>query len=229
MRGRSSLVGLVGLAGLVCTACPNPNTFTTARTVPVGEVSHSLSIETIGYFPSDEAVPDEGETEVYNTILPTPPSYTARIGVAEQAEVGLHFSHLSSIGADFKWNPVRSEAFDLAIDPGGNFGFIAGGGSSAFLYYLQLPVLLDLNLSPSTSIVFSPGMAYYGATGSVDSDFASDGVVLARVGLGFDFRTSKKFAVHPEVTVMLPLEDEFGMMFLGGIGFNFGSLPDFGQ
>jgi hypothetical protein len=218
VRGKLPLFGLVAVAGLVCTACPNPNTFTTARTVPAGEVSHSVSIETIGIF-----------NDVGNQVAPTPPSYTARIGVSDSAEVGLHLSHLTSLGADFKWNPVRGEVFDFAIDPGGNFGYVAGGGSSAFIYYAQLPLLFDLNFSESVTMVLSPGMAIYGTTATVDSDFTyGDAEPLIRAGFGFDFRTSKKFAVHPDVTLLIPLDSAYGTIFLGGVGFNFGSLPDFG-
>jgi hypothetical protein len=184
----------------------------------VGEVSHTASIEAIGAFASDESL-----------VLPAPPSYTARIGVAESAEVGLHLSHLTSLGADFKWNPIRSEVFDLALDPGFNVGYLISDAGSAFTYYAQLPVLMDLNFSPNVTMVLSPGMAIYGATGESEGDFAYvDPEPLFRGGLGFDFRTSKKFAVHPEVTILLPFEEGYATIFLGGVGFSFGTLADFG-
>ncbi|HEY3498444.1 MAG TPA: hypothetical protein VGK73_27310 [Polyangiaceae bacterium] len=177
-----------------------------------------MSIETIGVFNSGESV-----------VLPAPPSYTARIGLSDSSEIGLHFSHMTSLGADFKWNPIKGEVFDLALDPGGNVGFIASSAGSAFLYYAQLPVLLDFNFSESVTMVLSPGMGIYGATGGTNADFAySDTAPLFRGGVGFDFRTSKKFAVHPEVSILIPFKEGYGTIFLGGIGFNFGTLPDFG-
>src|SRR5262245_40009802 len=159
--GKLPLFGTIGSAGLVSPGCPHPNPFTRARPVPAGEVEHTVSIETIGVFNSGDSV-----------VLPAPPSYTARIGLSDSAEVGLHFSHLTSLGADFKWNPIKSEVFDLAIDPGGNVGYIGSSEGSAFLYYLQFPILMDLNFSESVSMVLSPGMALYGATGGTDADFA---------------------------------------------------------
>jgi len=218
VRGKLSLFGLTAVAGLVCTACPNPNTFTTARTVPVGQVEHTIAIETIGAF--------EGGA---SAIAPELPSYTARIGVADSAEVGLHLSHLTSLGVDFKWNPIKSQVFDLALDPGGNVGYIAGGGESVFIYYVQLPILMDLNFSESVTMVLAPGVAMYGGTGVSDSEYAySDATPLFRGGVGFDFRTSKKFAVHPEFTVMIPFQENYATIFLAGVGFKFGSLADFG-
>ena len=207
----------MGLAGLLCTACPNPNTFSTARTVPVGEVSHSLSIETIGEYGVD------------NTVAPTPPSYQARVGVAERADIGLHFSHFSSIGVDFKYNPVRSEVFDFAVDPMAQGVYVPS--EQMFVGYLQLPLLFDLNLSETTSIVLSPGISYY-ATKGVPSgtEFTyPTSLPLFRAGIGFDFRTSKRFALHPDFTFLFPFEDRYAVMFLAGIGLNFGALPDFGQ
>jgi hypothetical protein len=218
IRGRYSLAVL----GLVCTGCPNPNSFTTPRTVPVGKVEHTISVEALGANAGDDSV-----------VVPVPPSYTARIGLADRLELGLHASHMTSLGADLKWNPVRSEAFDLAFDPGGQFFYILSSNGNVFIYYLHAPFLLGFNLSPAVSIVVTPGISMVGASASVSGNSStttgttSGTGFMGRGGIGFDFRTSKKFALHPEVTVLMPFDTK-GYIFLAGLGFNFGTLPDYG-
>ena len=211
----------VAMLGFVCVACPNPNTFTVPRTVPAGEVQHSLSVEAIGVVGGGESA-----------VAPTPPSYTARIGVADRFDVGLHLSHMTSLGADLKWNPVRSPGFDFAIDPGGQVFFIAASTGSVFIYYLHAPLLLGINASESTTIVLAPGISMVGASASTDSTFsgssASDTAFMARAGIGIDIRTSKKFAIHPETTFLIPFEGT-GVIFLAGVGFNFGAMPNYAE
>ena len=217
-RGKLLLLTL----GLVCTACPNPNTFTTPRTVAPGQVQHTVSIEAIGGFDDEDSI-----------VLPALPSYTARIGLADRLELGVHLSHLSSLGADFKWNPVRSEAFDLAIDPGAQAFYIVGD-NSLVIYYLHLPLLLGFNLSKNASLVLTPGVSMIGVGGSFEDDHddnvlygASDTAWLGRLGLGFDIRASKKFSVQPEVTFLKSFESESGVLFLAGVGFKFGAQPEY--
>lgn len=215
-RGKLFLLAV----GLACTACPNPNTFTTPRTVPAGKVQHTVSMEVVGGFDEDDSV-----------LLPTLPSYTARIGLADQLELGLHFSHLSSIGADFKWNPVRTDGFDLAIDPGAQIFYILGDSSLA-IYYLHLPLLLGLNVGENVSLVLTPGVSMIGVSGNIDASDdnvygASDSAWLARGGFGVDIRSSEKFSVQPEVTLLKSFESGGGVVFLGGVGFKFGAQPEY--
>jgi hypothetical protein len=216
-RGKLLLLTL----GLVCTACPNPNTFTTPRTVAPGKVQHTVSMEAIGAFDEDDSV-----------VLPTLPSYTARIGLADRLELGAHFSHLSSIGVDLKWNPVRSDGFDLAIDPGAQAFYIASSDASLVIYYLHLPLLLGFNVSETVSLVLTPGISMVGVGGDIDEDDdqlygASDTAWLGRAGFGIDIRASEKFSVQPEVTFLKSFEDGGGVVFLGGVGFKFGAQPEY--
>jgi hypothetical protein len=216
-RGKLLLLTL----GLVCSACPSPNTFTTPRTVAAGKVQHTVSVEAIGAFAEDDSV-----------VLPTLPSYTARIGLADRLELGVHFSHLSSIGADFKWNPVRTDGFDLAIDPGAQAFYFVTGDASVVIYYLHLPVLLGFNVADNVSLVLTPGVSMLGVGGTIDSGDdelygGSDSAWLARAGFGVDIRASEKFSVQPEVTFLKSFESGGGVVFLGGVGFKFGAQPEY--
>jgi hypothetical protein len=187
-------------------------------------VQHTISAEAIGIVGGGE-----------EAFAPVPPSYTARIGAADRFDVGIHLSHFSSIGLDLKWNPVRSETFDLAIDPGAQGFYVASSGGSVFIWYLHAPLILGINPTPTTTIVFTPGVSVVGASASADtgtfSGSDSDSALLARGGIGVNFHGSKKFAVQPEVTFLIPVESggNGGALFLAGVGFLIGAQPEYGQ
>lgn len=217
-------------AGLLLTGCPNPNTYGTPRTTPAGKLAHTVAAEGVGF-----RFEDTDGSSVSGGFV-APPTYMLRIGVADRLDLGLRVNNLASFGADAKFNFVRSEALDLAIDPGLqwlNVGFN--------VVHVHAPLLLGLNVSDTLSIVLSPGVMYgtndfEQKTGEELSELeqltGSTGL-QGRFGVGFDIRVSKKFAVHPEATVMRsfqePTDSEIGeaTLYMMGVGFNFGNLPDF--
>ena len=97
-------------------------------------------------------------------------------------------------------------------------------------------MLFGINLSDSVSIVPTLGVSYGGGSTEVtttderDSATATTGVML-RPGLGFDFRISERFALHPEITFLKTLkgsDEPSVLMYMFGLGFNFGNLPKYG-
>jgi hypothetical protein len=228
-------LGALGAIAALCTGCPNPNTYGTPRTTPVGKIQHSIAAEAWGY-----SVTDAETDESAGGVLPTVPTYTLRVGVADTVDIGARISNLSSIGADVKWNFIKSESFDMAIDPSFQFFHIGttstAGDTSLSILYLNAPLMFGINLSDSISIVPTLGATYGWASASVDSTDDSDSAsgttgVMLRPGLGFDFRISPRFAIHPEVTVLKTLkgdDEDSALMYMFGIGFNFGNLPHYG-
>ena len=77
-------LGLLGVAALVCTGCPNPNTYGTPRTTPSGKLSHSIAVEAVGISATDGATGEE-----VSATAPTLPTYTLRIGLADQLDMGI--------------------------------------------------------------------------------------------------------------------------------------------
>src|SRR5262249_28323771 len=79
----------------------------------------------------------------------------------------------------------------------------------------------------------SGGLVYAALVGSASTDSGSrDSVTSAsgvvwRAGVGVNIRTSKKFALQPEVSMMRRFNDATGTIVVFGLGFNFGSLPSF--
>jgi len=219
------------------TGCPNPNTYGTPRTVPAGQVSHSIAAEAIG-----------AHRDGVGVDLPTLPTYTMRIGATEGLDIGLRVANLTTLGADVKWNFLKGSTFEMAVAPGAQVFYYSLGSSSSSNgasatssitgTYLHLPLLMGINVSQRVTLVPSVGIMYGAVNGSssaTTSDGSSDSVkgsantgVIGRFGFGADFRLSPKFALHPEITFMKSFaEGARGVLYLAGLGFNFGALPSY--
>ncbi len=237
MDNRWNVLGpIVGL-GLILslTGCPNPNTYGTPRTTPPGRVSHSLAAEAIG------AHGGGGSLDI-----PTAPTYTLRVGATDNLDVGFRVANMTTLGADAKFNFLKG-GFDIAVDPGVQVFYYSLGATSAdgtttaktsvSGAYLHLPLLFGANLSESVTLVPTLGIMYgiVSSSNTVSSPDENESVkasgntgLIGRFGLGADFRLSQSFALHPEVTVMKSFkEGSEGVVYLAGLGFNFGALPDF--
>ncbi|WP_437899027.1 hypothetical protein [Sorangium sp. So ce124] len=223
------------LFGALLSGCPNPNSYGTPRTVAPGKIAHSVSLESFGYIGETAELvenPDTGQAEprtrTISGFLPTLPSYQLRAGLTDILDLGAHVHNLSSFGVDLKVNPVRG-VFDLAVDPGVQYFYLSSNDASVHIVYLHAPVMLGVNPADWFSIVLTPGVTYGLASGDItdDNEAAStaDGLLL-RGSLGFQFRTSESFAIHPELTMMKSLEGP-GVVYNFGIGFNFGALPSY--
>jgi hypothetical protein len=236
---RIATMGAVALLSVGLLGCPNPNTYGTPRTTPKGKIQHTVALEAMrlsGDVITAQTDPNTGnvirQREEQSLTFPTFPTYQLRVGVGDRVDIGARIANLSSFGADVKWNFLKSQGFDMAIDPGLQAFYIASSGGSAFIGYAHLPLLLGFNLSDDVTLVASPGAVVSFASGSSNDDdgrsaLSSTAGIWARFGLGLNIRTSKKFALHPEITGMRAFTDESTMLILFGIGFNFGNLPDY--
>src|SRR6478736_2620588 len=139
-------VGALGALACLCTGCPNPNTYGTPRTTPVGKISHTIAMEGFRYSVDDTK---NGGTKG-DATLPNFPTYQLRVGVLDTLDIGARLSNMSSLGADVKWNFLKSDVFDLAIDPGfqvlhigSNSGSSSGSASTSFTeFYGHVPLLI---------------------------------------------------------------------------------------
>lgn len=223
------------LLGSLLSGCPNPNTYATPRTVAPGKIAHSVSLESLGYMGEKEEIDDDPNTTAIETkrtktsgFLPNLPSYQLRAGLTDMLDIGAHVHNLSSLGVDLKVNPVRG-VFDLAVDPGLQYFVVSSNEASVHILYLHAPLMLGVNPADWFSIVVSPGVTYALASGDVATDdeaAASVSGLLLRGSLGFQFRTSDSFAIHPEISMLKSVEGP-GLVYNFGIGFNFGALPSY--
>jgi hypothetical protein len=221
MRKRcvTSGVMMAGCAALLLCGCPNPNTYQTPRTLDPGKVQVNIAAEGIGA--------NYAGGSVWAPMLPT---VGLRVGVLDGFDLGFREQNFDSLGMDAKIRLLKS-TFDLALDPGLQGFYLNVNGVGAGVFYFDLPVLLGINFSRSVSLVLSPGVVYDLLTANVSSSSGVSGSAtatgwLGRLGVGIDFRVSKKLAIHPEVTLL----DNFGdgaTIWVFGIGFNVGAQPDY--
>ncbi len=225
------------LLPVLLSGCPNVNTYGTARTTPKGTINHGISAEGWGFNAETETTDSSGTTRTTDIqfFVPLPPSYHLRWGVADRVDLGFHVNNMSSLAFDAKVNLFKGR-LDLALDPGVQwYNVTIGTGSnneSLNVFYFHGPLLIDFNVSETLSFVLTPGVVYALVSTDLiaDSDreraTTTDGL-FGRIGLGLNIRASKKFAVHPEVTVMRNFGDSKALTYMAGVNFNFGSLPDF--
>ncbi len=230
------------LASSLLMGCPNPNTYGTPRTVQKGQISHTVALEGI-YVTYDQTKivttrQADGTTTTTTTKqsdsagLPMLPSYQLRYGITDNMDFGVGIKNFDSLQGDFKFNFLKSETVDLAIDPGLQYIGAFTKDGSAHLFWIHLPLLAGINLSDNFSITGSLGavagvVAGNVGTGSQSGAYSSGSAFLLRAGLGLNIRTSKDFALGPEVTVMRAFNDESALYFVGGLGFTFGKHQHF--
>jgi hypothetical protein len=234
-------LGLAAAGALVLSGCPNPNTYGTPRTTPAGKLSHTIAAEGLGYKVKTGCTPGTCPVEESGSV-PLPPTYQLRVGLMDQLDLGARVANMTSLGLDIKWNFLKSEVFDVAIDPGFQFFQVSATtldssgrsvSASTNVVYLHGPLLLGLNAGKMFSVVLTPGVTYGLLSADINS---SEGVgaaqttsgLLGRLGIGLDFRIFDSFAIHPEVTFMKSFDDSSdNLLYIFGLGFNFGHLPDY--
>jgi hypothetical protein len=195
--------------------CPNPNIYGTPRTIPKGEVSHTVALEV--YAVEEPTKLDDEEDAGSTWLIPTVPSYTLRWGLAERVDLGLRLSSAALLGVDTKVNFLRTDVLDLAIDPGVQ-GYYLGGDFWAT--YAHLPLLTGLNVTDSVTILVTAGYSGGWTTTDDDEDSTHHAMHFARLGAGLEIRRSNTFALQPEVTVLLSRTER--PLWLIGWGLTFG-------
>jgi hypothetical protein len=241
LAARAALGGRIGIlfaGSLALFGCPNPNTYTTPRTIGSGHFQHTLAAEAWGF--SIPATSAYSTTEKLSGTVPTLPTYTLRIGLGDSWEIGARLANMTSLGADVKWNLLKSSGIDLAIDPAFQIFELAvndsnGGNDLLRVTYLHVPLLVGLNINRTVSVVFTPGLTWGFASGSsTATQFTGGGNqasastgAMGRFGLGFDFRIMPGFALHPEITFLRGFGADRTLIYTAGLGFNFGAMPNY--
>ncbi len=194
-------------------SCAAPNLYTTPRATPVGKFTSVVA---------PQLVRRPERREQADTLL-----LGARLGLAPRLDAGVRTNYASA-AADIKWNAIRTRYFDLALD----------GGIELLpeTLYVDLPVLLGINLTEAVSLLPNTGITLgEGTQPSMTSYDTFDnglqhrpraGRLFVRAGLGAQFRITPRFAVEPEFTYVGPVRVNQGVSeyFAAGMGFCFGPL-----
>lgn len=210
------VVVLVAFAG-----CASPNLYTSARPLGAGRVQHAIALEGVG------AVTPNGAA-----ILPAAPTYQLRVGLAERVDLLARVSNVSGLGVDGLISLARG-TIDVAVVPGVRGSWLPFSAGTPGALTAHLPVLVAWNLSPRVVLLGTAGVGFTaslgpsasaGRTSEVldESAGASSRGFFLRAGLGARFWLGPKFALHPEVT-MLVTPATGRVAFVPGLGFVFGS------
>ena len=212
---RATARASAALAGVACIGCAAPNLYTTPRATPNNRFTSVVATQLL-------ARPELRE-RVYGLQI------GGRLGLAPRLDGGVR-TNFSSLAADLKWNAVRSQYFDLALD----------GGIELLpeTMYVDMPILFGINVSEAVSLLPSTGITLgKGNQPSMDGRISYDdgvherqpaGRVLIRAGFGAQFRITPRFAVVPEFTYTGPLDGGrhgTSEYLAFGLGFCFGAQP----
>jgi hypothetical protein len=175
-------------------------------------------------------------------LLPVAPTAGFRYGLLDEVDVSVRWAYLTNTSGDIKWNFLKSPKFDAAFAPGVQWYLVPDvaeteDGNSfeddEHVVLVHAPFLLGFNINPEVSIIPSVGVTYgFADTPAPDADELEQSQVLVgpfgRLGVGARFRVARRFAVHPELTVLRGFGDSEGMfVFTGGLGLVFGRLPEY--
>ena len=212
--------------------CPNPSTYGTPRTIPAGKGQHTVAPEIIYVRSKVPTVDPSGATvkAFQSDGAPMLPTYQYRRGLTDAVDFGVRLTNGTGIGADLKWNFVRSTV-DLAIDPGLQWVYVPND-EGFHVFYFHAPLLAGLNVSERVALVVTVGMVMPRITGGerpfgqyaiVKGGRALDGL-LGRLSAGINVRVGKT-ALMPEVTVMRTFDGTQGLALVGGLGIKLGAQP----
>lgn len=223
-RSYSHSVSFVGIAPLMLllltqTGCPASQTWTTARTIPKGEVQHTVGAEVLGFnvdvCSDDEQFCLESDTDVLAAPFP---AYVIRYGLADNMDIGGKFSTTGQVSGDLKVQLVRGETFEFALDP---------SLATTFSYMnLAAPLLFSFNLDPKITFTVSPKLSYQFIFS--DGDYLADGFFVGG-GANLQYRLNEKVAITPgfdiQTMVAGPIENVSATYFSIGAAVSFGGLP----
>jgi len=206
---------------ILLAGCPTPSSWTTPRTLPEGESTHTIGLEWFTFKGAREDLNGDGDTrdafESGTYTLPFVfPAYVFRTGLADIMDLGVKASLAGDAVVDFKLQAVRSEFFDLAFDPSLQIGFVS---------YAALPVLFGINAGEFFQVTLSPRLTYGYA---VDDDTTDpiDGVFYGG-SVGLRIAPTDRLAILPEINILERFDTE-GAIITAGLGISFGrGQPDY--
>jgi hypothetical protein len=224
------------IAPLALAGCPNPNLYTTPRTLEQGRVEWLVAQEVlVANYTTGDTRTNESVAQVLTS------SFGVRVGLVDGFEGGAYLQNSSSLAVDGKIRLAKGRV-DAAVDPGLQVYSLPGNASHDMLEVVsgRLPVLLGFNLSERATVVLSPGVVYSLSTESPGDAIGIYGIpsalgVFAMLGVGVEFRVLPHLAIHPEITATRQLVETPTMRFqntdvltmVGGLGLSFGAQPDY--
>ena len=211
---------------LLSTACVNPSSYHTARTVEPGETE--ITVALAGMASTDDAV--EG-VRIHH------PSLHLRRGLASQVDLGLSAGSLGT-GVDVNFMAVDTDAFSLAVNPTASVAgmremFMGDSFREHFLLSMSyLGILADIHATDDLTLTLGakPGVVntlfWGGGSGGSSTDRERETALMFAGSLGAKIDLDGRH-LFPEVNVVwiddfdegAPSDD--GLTIIVGVGFGF--------
>ncbi|MGO9839107.1 MAG: hypothetical protein ACLP1X_33405 [Polyangiaceae bacterium] len=189
---------LIGTSFLLC-GCPNPNLYTTPRTLNPGDVQFQVAAEAFGASLQSTTTTTNADgttspqTTSVSVFTPTVPTIGVRVGVADGLELGARIANFDTLAGDAKIRLLKG-TLDLAIDPGLQFIYLGSistndgqgntSSTSVGIMYFHVPLLIGFNVSPNVSLIATPGFVYALATANESADSTTQQATLSTGVLG---------------------------------------------
>lgn len=245
---RPGIVVVATIAACQAGCFLSSSNFTTARTLPVGETTHTITGTMVGDRSGDcredgfsHACIEPAEYETDAMLVPVP-GYEYRAGIADRWELGLKSRFLGDVGIDCKWGLLRSRYFDVALMPTVRVNALAlGSESSSDDEYstdlqpgaaMDMGIIADINFSRSVSLV--PHGVVAESVGSWNTSATTDATFSYGGGVGLNWRMSPRMSLQPDIAFLrvpgtdTPGSDGLAATFLFvGVGVVVGPTPEF--
>ncbi|MDI1476205.1 hypothetical protein [Polyangium sp. y55x31] len=204
-----------------CTA----NQYATPRTIPRGQVSHTVALEGLLDFRFNG---EPGDLH---------PRYQLRVGLADRVDLGVMAGPY--FGADVKWNFVRTKYVDVAVTPGVYYSlfpsFSDGFDAPTHAVRFAAPISLGLNPTKAVTLFLHGNAAVNWNLKSYDEHCyppdceRSSWFVAPEVGLGVQIRVTPNIALTPEVTIVGKTPHTAMAGLHGGLALTFGAQPSYDE
>lgn len=201
-------------------SCINTQTYGTPRTLGPGKIQTTVGVDVQTYSAKklvdavdengDPALDDNGDVikaRKRGKAVTTPllPSVGIRMGAAKGVDIGLRLASGSSLDFNGKVNFLRSRYFDMAVMPGVQFVRLTADNNpfssgSAQGFFLQLPLLMGINISPTSTLLLNTGGAYMKTASSIDDARTAASAGYGDPGLP-DFADAGTDEFHPKVAM----------------------------
>ena len=222
---RSLLPLLLLPAAVVVSGCPTASSLSSARTLDRGAVEVTVAPTVINGIALGQN--DDGQTTSSVVGVPSAEAHI-RYGISDRVEIGAKL-YLGGFAGHLKLGLIRSETaddgFNLSFDPGLSYAGIGAGGVGVGVVYLYLPVLAGYRFG-GHELTFGPRLVPVLAGVTVGSGSGNGMVVLGGGSLGISLRLGDSFRLHPELSLLAPLNqdpsDSQGAMAQFSLGFSFG-------
>lgn len=210
------------MAIILLSGCFSINNFQSAKTLKKSQAELGVGVSAGTSFTIDASQEDAmGGVDNLDIILADFILF-GRYGISDNVDVGLRFSSVGDLGADFKFMAVGDQESKYTLSPGLGFSTNSWLASTTGIFQVEVPLHNSYNISDNFTFVLTP--RYVGQTST--SILFANGGWIHYVGGTAGFEVGKNIKFNVGVNYLKALEYDFFSNFNVGMGvrFRFGGI-----